>query len=158
MTPEPGNHSAKTDNAGAPATRSTTRHGLGFLVSGGIAFATDALVLEVLIRFAGMHPLTARLFAIAAAMVVGWLCHRVMTFAVDATPSVREFLRYILSASSAAVLNYAVYAALILLSSISPFSALVASSVVAAFYSYFSMKYFVFQQPATDAARRKTDG
>ena len=63
-------------NRSAPGGQHPLRHGLGFLISGGTAFAVDALVLELLTVLLGINPIAARLVAISLAMVAGWLMHR----------------------------------------------------------------------------------
>ena len=80
-------------------TNQGARHWLAFAASGGIAFAIDAVVLESLTLFAGFSPFSARLIAIAAAMLGGWLAHRTWTFRVAAKPSLAEFGRYAAVAS-----------------------------------------------------------
>ena len=69
-------------NGSAPGAQHPVRHGLAFLVSGGTAFVVDALVLKLLTSVLGLHPIAARLVAIALAMVAGWLMHRTFTFRV----------------------------------------------------------------------------
>jgi putative flippase GtrA len=123
------------------------RHGLVFLGSGAVAFAIDALVLEVLTRGFAIAPITARIAAIALAMVAGWLMHRTFTFAVAAPPSVAEFLRYASVAWSAAAINYGVFVLIVLASSaVAPLLALVVSSVVAMIFSYVGMRFAAFRR------------
>src|SRR5262245_3981552 len=90
------------------------RHGLGFLVSGSIAFCVDALVLHLLMAWVGLPAALARIGSIALAMVAGWLSHRTLTFAVKAAPSVREFLVYAGVAWFSAGVNYAVFVLILL--------------------------------------------
>ena len=66
----------------APGAQHPVRHGLAFLVSGATAFIVDALVLTLLTSVLGLHPIVARVAAIALAMVAGWLMHRTFTFRV----------------------------------------------------------------------------
>src|ERR1700716_527926 len=89
---------ADKPNRRAPGGQHPVRHGLGFLVSGGTAFAVDA-----------------RAVAISLAMVAGWLMPRTFTFAVPAPPSVAEFLRYAGVAWTAAALNYGLFVAILLM-------------------------------------------
>src|SRR2546423_14654046 len=97
-----------------PGGQHPVRHGLGFLVSGGTAFAVDAIVLQLLTAALGLHPIPARLAAISLAMVAGWLMHRTFTFAVPTPPSAIEFLRYAGVAWPAATVNYGVFVAIVL--------------------------------------------
>src|SRR3977135_3586891 len=128
---------AGSRNRLAPGGQHPIRHGLGFLVSGGTAFAVDALVLQLLTAVLGVHPIPARLVAISLAMVAGWLMHRTFTFAVPAPPSVAEFLRYAGVAWTAAALNYAAFVLIVLLRPhVEPLVALVISSAAALIFSY----------------------
>jgi putative flippase GtrA len=127
--------------------RDLVRHGGGFLVSGLIAFSIDALVLWLLTRWAGLDAFSGRLVAIGLAMVAGWLSHRRLTFNVSVPPSFAEFGRYAAVAWTAAALNYAVYAAILLVRpGVSPLMALVAATVVAMSFSYLGMRFGVFRQ------------
>lgn len=133
------------DTAGK-TTAELVRHGGGFLVSGLMAFAVDALVLWLLTRWAGFDPFTARLFAIAIAMVVAWLAHRRLTFQVAQPPSLNEFLHFAALAWTAAALNYAVYAMILIVRpALSPLIALVGATAVAMSFSYLGMRFSVFR-------------
>jgi putative flippase GtrA len=128
-------------------------HWLGFLVSGSAAFATDAAVLVLLTGRLGVPALIARIAAIGTAMVVGWLCHRRLTFAVAARPSLAEFLRYAGLAWAAAALNYVVFALIVLvLPAVPPLVAMAVSSILAMVASYLGMRYGVFRKPRTHEA------
>lgn len=134
-------------NGAAPGGQHPLRHGLAFLVSGGVAFAVDALVLELLTRGAGVPPILARLAAIALAMVAGWLMHRTFTFLVEAPPSFAEFLRYAGVAWSAAAINYGVFVLIVLVwPAVAPLAALVLSSAVAMLFSYLGMRFAAFRR------------
>lgn len=125
---------------------SYARHGAGFVISGGLAFLTDAAVLSVLVHLAGADPLIARFFAIGAAMVVGWLCHRRLTFAVKSRPSAGEFMKYAAVAWSAAALNYAIYVVILLAIPSTPvLIALFFASLAAMAASYIGMRFGVFR-------------
>lgn len=121
------------------------RHWLGFVASGGIAFAVDATILEIGVRVFALSPYTARLIAIAVAMLAGWLAHRRLTFAVADPPSLPEFVRYAGAASTGAILNYGLYAlALVMLPDLNRLAALVLATSLALIYSYLAMRYGVF--------------
>ena len=83
-------------------------------MAGSVAFAVDAGVLTLLTQAVGMPVLAARLIAISLAMVVSWLINRSLTFQVRTPPALLEFVRFASVAWTAAALNYAVFAALIL--------------------------------------------
>ncbi len=128
------------------ASLSKAQHGAGFVISGGMAFLSDAAVLSALVHLAGADPFTARIFAIGVAMVVGWLCHRRLTFAVQSRPSVREFMKYAAVAWSAAALNYAIYAGILLaVPTAPPLVALFVASIAAMAASYAGMRFGVFR-------------
>lgn len=132
---------------------SGARHWIGFLVSGGLAFVMDAAVLEAGVRLFALDPLLARLIAIAAAMVVGWLAHRRLTFAVDAPLSAGEFARYAVAGWSAAAVNYLAFAGFILAVPALPrLACLFLASGIAMVFSYAAMRYAVFRAAGTDAS------
>lgn len=121
------------------------RHGGGFIASGLIAFLVDALMLWLLTRFGGLDPYSARLLAISVAMVVAWASHRRLTFNVRTPPSLNEFLRYAAVAWTAAAINYAIYAGILLaVSTVPPLFALVAATAVSMVFSYLGMRFGVF--------------
>jgi putative flippase GtrA len=129
-----------------PSGASGLRQGAGFLASGLLAFMVDAVVLKTLTAWGGMSPFLARVFAIAVAMTVGWLAHRRLTFAVSVPPSVPEFLRYAAVAWTAAAINYAVFAAILLVrSGTEPLIALAIASGLAMGVAYLGMRYGVFR-------------
>lgn len=137
---------AKWDNL-VPGAQHPLRHGLAFLFCGGIAFAVDALVLELLTYLFGLHPIVARIGAICVAMVAGWLAHRTFTFALTTRPTVAEFLRYAAVGWLVSAINYALFVAIILLRpGIEPLLALIASSVVAMVFAYLGMRFGAFRE------------
>ncbi|MBI1170604.1 GtrA family protein [bacterium] len=130
---------------GAPR-RSGLAHWLGFLISGGAAFATDAAVLEALIRLTHWSPLVCRLIAIPSAMLVGWQMHRRFTFAVRTPATLREFLTFATVGWSASAVNYGIFAGLLLLfPGLAPVVALTLSSAVAMVWSYLGYRFHVFR-------------
>lgn len=131
------------------------RHWGGFIASGGIAFTTDAAVLLLLTRVFAMSPFLARPIAIAIAMVAGWRAHRYLTFALPTRPTFGEFLGYAVVAWSAAALNYAVFAAILLWRpATAEIEAMVAASLVAMTFSYLGMRFGAFRKGL--AARRQS--
>ena len=138
---------ADRGNRLSPDGRHPVRHALGFLASGGTAFAVDALVLLLLTAWLGVNPMAARLIAISLAMVAGWLMHRTFTFTVTKSPSVPEFLRYAGVAWTAAAVNYGVFVAILLARpATKPFAALVVSSAAAMTFAYLGMRFAAFRQ------------
>jgi putative flippase GtrA len=131
----------------APGAQHPLRHGLAFLFSGALAFLVDATVLKLLTALFGMHPLSARLVAISAAMVAAWLAHRRFTFRLTSPPSLREFLRYAAVGWTVSAINYGVFVVIVLARrGIEPLYALVASSLVAMVFAYLGMRFAAFRQ------------
>jgi len=130
--------------------RAHVRHYGGFVLAGGLAFSTDAAILEGLTRFAGLSPFLARPFGICTAMVVSWLVNRTVTFAMRTPPRLSEFLKFAAVAWSAQALNYCVFALILLAAPQSPpFIALVLACLVAMFFSYTGYRFGVFRKPST---------
>ncbi len=123
------------------------RHWGGFIAGGVIAFTVDAGMLEFGVRVLGLQPLVARPLAIATAMVAAWITHRTLTFALTTRPTVGELLRYMTAAWMTAAINYALFAAILIVRPPTPpIAALVAASCVATIFSYVSMRYGVFRR------------
>ena len=138
---------SNNDDAPVASRQSRVRHLSGFLVSGLLALSVDATMLEIGVRLLGMDPLVARLGAISLAMVVGWLAHRTLTFAVESFPTLTEFLRYVAAGWAGAAVNYAVFAgALLIFPGLPRLVALVMASSVAMIFSYIAMRYGVFRR------------
>lgn len=131
-----------------PLDYRSLRHWGGFVFSGGSAFVIDAGINTALIHLFAVSPFVSRLISIGSAMVVAWLMHRRVTFAVAAPPSVGEFLRFVTVAGSANALNYAVYAGILLLwPATPPLAALVISTAIATAAAYLGFRFGVFRQP-----------
>jgi putative flippase GtrA len=126
---------------------SPLRHYCGFLLAGALALITDGALLVIQTRTMGLDPLLARPFAIAVAMVVSWLINRTVTFAVAAPPTLREFARFAAVSWTAQVVNYLLFATVLVIRPATPaLFALVLASLVAMFISYFGFRYRVFQK------------
>ena len=124
------------------------RHGAGFVASGLLAFLTDAAVLTVLTRYAGMDPFLARLAAIATAMAVAYFAHRRLTFRVQDAPSLAQFGKFASVAATASTINYAIYAGiLIAYRGCEPLAALVIATIVSMIASYAGLRFGVFKKP-----------
>jgi putative flippase GtrA len=124
------------------------RHGAGFIVSGGLAFTTDASILALLTRGAHLDPFSARLIAIACAMIVGFFAHRRFTFAVREKATLPQFAKFLGVAATASLLNFAIYAGILFLRpGTEPLIALVAATAVAMCVSYAGMRFGVFRKP-----------
>lgn len=124
------------------------RHWGGFILSGGTAFVVDAAITLTLVYLVGLDRFSARLFAILVAMVVAWLMHRRITFAVAAPPSLKEFLRFATVAWTANALNYLIYIGILLVRPTTPtLAAVVIATGTAAIFSYLGFRLGVFREP-----------
>ena len=123
----------------------TISHGGGFLASGTLAFATDAGILFILTRGLGLDPFSARIIAIACAMIVGYFAHRRLTFRSLEPASPGEFLKFAGVAAGAISINYGCYAALLFFRrGTDPLAALVVASLIAMIASYAGLRFGVF--------------
>jgi putative flippase GtrA len=133
-------------SAAAPGAQHPLRHGLAFVLSGGAAFITDAGILKILTALFGIHPLLARIVSVSFAHAVGWLSHRRFTFRLTAPPTFAEFMRYAGVQSTVALLNYGIFALILVLRpTLDPLVALFASSGIAMFFSYFGIRFAAFR-------------
>ena len=126
---------------GTPAVWNTCMVFFQALLLAGYAYAHAATALL------GLHPIAARLIAISLAMVVAWLMHRTLTFAVTTPPSVAEFLRYAGVAWTAAALNYGLFVAILLARpGTEPLLALAVSAGAAMAFAYLGMRFAAFEK------------
>ena len=131
-----------------PTKTRSFRHWGGFIFSGGTAFLIDAGITGSLVHIARLDPFSSRFIAICIAMVAAWLLHRRITFAVDAPPSLREFMKFAGVAWAANALNYGLYVVILLVWPAPwPLGALVASTAVATVFSYLGFRLGVFREP-----------
>lgn len=86
---------------------------LRFCVVGVIGFGVDVATLYATAAYFGWYG--ARILSFIAAATATWWCNRRFTFQATpkATPLLRQYLRYLASMVLGAVLNYAVYAAVL---------------------------------------------
>ncbi len=117
-----------------------------FLVAGTLGFAADAGMLALLLSFTPLGPFSARVIAIAAALVVTWLFNRTLTFGRSRYPVLLEGARYGSIGLLSAALNYLLYAGLLLLLPwLDPLVALVFASLGAMAFSWTGYSRFVFK-------------
>ncbi|MEO8242334.1 MAG: GtrA family protein [bacterium] len=129
-----------------PEDKCGLAHAAGFVASGVMAFATDAVVLQGLLFLTSWSALVCRLIAIPCAMVVGWQMHRRLTFAVKTKATWREFRDFAAVGWVAAALNYGVFAGVVIaVPTLWPLVALVISSGVAMVFSYLGYRFHVFK-------------
>lgn len=116
-----------------------------FVLAGGAGFLVDAGVLALLLHATPLGPLPARVVAIAAAMLFTFWMNRTFTFGRSGRGIAAEGARYGSVGLGAALLNYAVYAALVLaFPALSPLLAVAAASLVAMTWSFLGYSRFVF--------------
>lgn len=117
-----------------------------FGLVGGIGFVVDAGLTLTLIQ-AGLDAFTSRLIAIALAMVVTWRLNRAITFGKSGASQRAEGLRYGVVAAVAAIINYAVYAALMLaFPNLFPVLAVAAATGVSMLASYLGYSQYAFKK------------
>lgn len=115
---------------------------------GGIGFIVDVGFTLTLIAF-GMNPLFARIVAIALALLTTWRLNRALTFGASATSQTSEGLRYFLVATVVALVNYGIYAGLLLtIPSIPPGLAVMIAVGLATGLSYSGYRFFAFKKAA----------
>ncbi|MBB4955010.1 putative flippase GtrA [Agrobacterium vitis] len=116
-----------------------------FALVGTAGFAVDAGTLWLLLHTTPLGAFTARILAIATAMMATWMLNRTFTFGASNRTLVAEGFRYGSVGIVSALVNYAIYAALLLtIPGLSPFVALVAASLAAMMFSFFGYSRFVF--------------
>jgi putative flippase GtrA len=120
-----------------------------FGLVGGLGFSADAIMLEILTRFAEWTPLAARLIAIAIAGTLTYALNRKLTFKAQGRANVAEGGRYALGLMLTSGLNYAVFAVVLaLFPGVLPFVALVFASATAMSASFIWQSRVVFSNAA----------
>lgn len=123
---------------------------LRFVLVGGTGFAVDALVLLFLHYVVGLDPFSARVVSMCSATFTTWRLNRAHTFGASNRSQAHEGFRYATVAAMAAGVNYAVYAAALLLwRDMPPILALIAGSGSAMAFSYAGYSRVVFSGART---------
>jgi putative flippase GtrA len=118
-----------------------------FLVAGSIGFLADAGMLALLLHLSPLGPLAARIIAIVFALSVTWGFNRAITFGRSRFPLLLEGARYGSVGLVSALLNYALYAGLLLAwPLLHPLAAVALASLVAMAFSWAGYSRFVFQK------------
>ncbi|RWX76711.1 GtrA family protein [Neorhizobium lilium] len=116
-----------------------------FLAAGSGGFLIDAGLTHFLVTLAGFSPFASRIPAIMAAMSFTWLVNRNRTFDKSPHSLAVEGFRYWAVGITSALLNYAIYAALMYRAPfLQPIVAVMAGSAGATLYSFFGYSRFVF--------------
>ncbi len=118
-----------------------------FVIVGATGFLVDAGTLWLLLTFSPLGPLSARVIAIALAMTATWLLNRSFTFGASKRSVVVEGFRYGVIAVITSLVNYGIYAGLLIMAPLlSPYAALVFASIAAMLFSFFGYSRFVFRR------------
>ncbi len=118
----------------------------GFLIVGSIGFAVDFGVLAALLAY-GVQPTVARVPSVMLALVVTWLLNRRFSFRAAGAPRLGEFLAYLSVAGASALLNYALYAGLLLLG-LAPLLAMAGATGVTMVLNFLGFSRLVFRNPS----------
>jgi putative flippase GtrA len=111
----------------------------GFLVDGG--------TLSGLLHFTPLDPYSARVIAIAVAMIATWLINRHLIFGPSQHSVAYEAARYGSVGLVGSLLNYTIYAAILtVLPQMGALFALVIASGCVAVFSWFGYSQLVFQR------------
>jgi len=128
-------------------TPSSLQHFGGFILAGAAALSVDVSLLRLLSEPLGLSPFVARIFSISVAMVVSWGVNRQVTFAITARPSWSEFTKFAAVSWIAQVVNYTVFAVVLLVRPLTwPVAAVVVASLIAMFVSYAGFRFGVFRK------------
>ena len=124
-----------------------------FAAIGAMGYVVDAFITYVLVRYAGLNPVVARLPAFAVATVFNFVLNRLITFSDTSAPLLRAFLRYVVVCAAGLVVNYVVYALALAVASAAgiptPPSTLpifvAFGSGAAMFVTFFGFRFFAFR-------------
>ena len=117
-----------------------------FAIVGGLGFIVDSCFTLALIH-RGTDPYTARVFAIALAMMVTWRLNRALTFEARGSDQAAEGIRYFTVAIIAAVLNYIIYSGLLLsIPAMPPLLAIVVAIGSVTMLSFVGYRHLVFKR------------
>jgi putative flippase GtrA len=123
------------------------RKALRFGIAGVIGFAVDAGTLSLLLWATPLGPFSARIIAIAVAMASTWAFNRTFTFGPSGLSLREELVRYASVGLMGSVLNYAIYAGILLVFPQTwPVLAVVCASAVVMAFSWLGYSRFVFQK------------
>lgn len=125
------------------------KRALFFVIAGGTGFAVDAGMLALLLAITPLGPFIARVLAIATAMAATWMINRRFTFGKSRHSLVAEGSRYGGVGLFSALVNFALYSALILtFPHLWPVAAVAVSSGLSMAVSYLGYSRLVFDRQA----------
>lgn len=116
-----------------------------FVAVGGAGFVVDTGTLALLHYGAGIDPFSARAVSTPLAMLATWRLNRAVTFGASPARQWNEGARYLTVATIAALLNYAIYSAILLaFGSVPPPVAVAISTSIVMAISYLGYSRLVF--------------
>ena len=122
---------------------------MSFLAVGGLGFAVDAGLTQVLVSLLGVDQVMARVPAILIAVCVTFYLNKNHTFDARDNCMARSFGLYVISTAFAQGLNFATYSFAVTTMHISDhftFVAVAMGSVCAASVTFIMSKYWVFKK------------
>lgn len=118
-----------------------------FVFVGTVGFLVDAVFLQTLFLL-GYGPFVSRAFSVVIAMTATWYLNRTIVFQTSNAKG-PEYLRHLAAQSVGMLVNVGIYSGLLLaftaLQEI-PIAALVAGSLAAMIFNFFSAKLWTFRQ------------
>jgi putative flippase GtrA len=124
---------------------------LRFLIAGTVGFIVDAGVLHLLLWFTPVGPFIGRAVSIPSALLATWLLNRNFTFGRSDRSLASEWFRYGSVGLTSALLNYALFSALLVAEpSLRPIIAVILASAAATGFSFFGYSRFVFRPGNTN--------
>ena len=118
-----------------------------FLCVGTAGFLVDAGILAALLFLTALDPFSARLVSIGSALFTTWILNRLVTFGASGRPLAAEGALYGGVGISTSLVNYALYALVLLaVPAMPPLAALVTASIGATVFSYLGYSRLVFNR------------
>ena len=122
-----------------------------FVLAGTVGFVVDAAVLYGLMTVASLSPMVGRVGSFLCASFVTWRVNRRFTFgAASAGNWLFEWVRYFWASVAGALVNYLVFAVLIVISPVvarMPTLAVAAGSIAGMLINFVLYSRFVFRKP-----------
>jgi len=125
---------------------------LSFALVGAGGFFVDVVIVYTMIFVIGLSPLTARVPSFLAAATFTWYFNRHLTFNdCDRSQPLSQWVRFLVVNAGGGVVNFATYAATLLLlgdAAVVPLLAVAAGSLAGLSVNYIASRYLVFQTRA----------
>ena len=137
-----------TKESGGAGAQTLLGRLFSFAVAGGAGAIVDLGLLRIGISFFDLSPYIARIPAIALAMLTTWFINRNFTFGASERSVQQEGMRYFAVAIAAAVLNYAIYSIILVVTPdwFLPEAATIIAVGFVTFFSYFGYSKLVFKR------------